>query len=63
MSLILLSRGEIDIGRRLERIECNITYYPPRDGLVAIVEAVASNFDLLTPIFTRFEVFEEGLYQ
>ena len=55
-------RDEFDIERRLERIECNITYYPPRDDLVAVVEAVASNFDLLTPLFTRFEVVEEGLY-
>lgn len=56
------ARDELDVERRLERVQCNLTYYPTRQDLIAIAEAAIPALEQLTPLFGRVEVVDQGLY-
>ena len=53
-------RDTFDAERGLERIECRLAHYPPRDSL-AIANAVIAPLQYFDPIFSRFNVTGESL--
>ena len=55
------SRDAVDAERGLERIECRITHYPPRNS-TAIVNAVTAPLQYSNPRFSRVEVVGESLW-